>query len=521
MIVQCNQCSTKFRINDANVGPRGAKVRCSRCQNVFNVAPLGKAAQDNDLAGDRTHAFDTSQFMRAAAAKSASNGTPPKSQGSAAAKASPKEDATSVVDASAFIAQMKNAEGGGAGVTDTSTQVVDARAFMNQLKSTGAAAAAGFGDTDNSTRVMSASDMAKLTGAPPLPPRGNSAPPPLPTVHDEKTRVGPVVAKSGESIFPNVDPHDKPTQVSAVFGNTTTSPWGGDAGVSHLTPAPFARPAGLEEAPAPASVTSGLTRLPGHSSSGPRLNDETLQANIPEAAVEAEAMAPPPPMSWAITAVAVLVLMGGFAVCFRAEQILAAMLVRFGSTPAVAVDDTVVNGLHLLPVRAQLYPLTPTDIAWVVTGTVENTTQAAVRDVDAVAELHDRLGRVVGRASAPVGLELDPSEIPTSPDDLQAVVEKALRAVPPPGVEPGAQGAFVAVLLDPPLPLRNEPQTVHLAVRPPLPPPAPEPPPAPPPAVVEEPPPAPAPVMKKGKGAKGKGKHRKGAAAAGSALGPS
>ena len=39
MIVICTKCQAKFRVADEKIGPRGAKVRCSRCQTVFQVAP--------------------------------------------------------------------------------------------------------------------------------------------------------------------------------------------------------------------------------------------------------------------------------------------------------------------------------------------------------------------------------------------------------------------------------------------------------------------------------------------------
>jgi len=37
MIVICTKCQAKFRVADDKIGPRGAKVRCSRCQTVFVV----------------------------------------------------------------------------------------------------------------------------------------------------------------------------------------------------------------------------------------------------------------------------------------------------------------------------------------------------------------------------------------------------------------------------------------------------------------------------------------------------
>ena len=44
MIVRCSNCQTQFSLDDAQVGPDGAPVRCSVCAYVFRVdAPSGKA----------------------------------------------------------------------------------------------------------------------------------------------------------------------------------------------------------------------------------------------------------------------------------------------------------------------------------------------------------------------------------------------------------------------------------------------------------------------------------------------
>lgn len=39
MIIQCDKCSTKFRIDDSKVTASGVKVRCTKCQNVFVAKP--------------------------------------------------------------------------------------------------------------------------------------------------------------------------------------------------------------------------------------------------------------------------------------------------------------------------------------------------------------------------------------------------------------------------------------------------------------------------------------------------
>jgi predicted Zn finger-like uncharacterized protein len=48
MIIQCEQCRTKFKLNDEKVSDRGVKVRCAKCRHVFtvrkDVAPAETAA---------------------------------------------------------------------------------------------------------------------------------------------------------------------------------------------------------------------------------------------------------------------------------------------------------------------------------------------------------------------------------------------------------------------------------------------------------------------------------------------
>jgi predicted Zn finger-like uncharacterized protein len=39
MIVACSACNTRFRVADAKVGPRGARIKCTRCGHTFAVGP--------------------------------------------------------------------------------------------------------------------------------------------------------------------------------------------------------------------------------------------------------------------------------------------------------------------------------------------------------------------------------------------------------------------------------------------------------------------------------------------------
>ena len=39
MIIQCDKCATRFRLDDSRITPSGVKVRCTKCDNVFIVTP--------------------------------------------------------------------------------------------------------------------------------------------------------------------------------------------------------------------------------------------------------------------------------------------------------------------------------------------------------------------------------------------------------------------------------------------------------------------------------------------------
>jgi predicted Zn finger-like uncharacterized protein len=44
MIVECNRCHARLKLDPEKAGVAGARVRCAKCQNVFAVAPPGTPA---------------------------------------------------------------------------------------------------------------------------------------------------------------------------------------------------------------------------------------------------------------------------------------------------------------------------------------------------------------------------------------------------------------------------------------------------------------------------------------------
>lgn len=68
MIVICTRCQAKFRVADDKIGPRGAKVRCSRCQNVFLVHPeLGSMPAGAQEGGARISGAGSDPFRASTA----------------------------------------------------------------------------------------------------------------------------------------------------------------------------------------------------------------------------------------------------------------------------------------------------------------------------------------------------------------------------------------------------------------------------------------------------------------------
>lgn len=70
MIIQCEQCQTRFKLDDAKVTEKGVKVRCAKCKNVFTVRkqePAPEAPDSGALIGSAAAAG-----LQAAAAQSPS-----------------------------------------------------------------------------------------------------------------------------------------------------------------------------------------------------------------------------------------------------------------------------------------------------------------------------------------------------------------------------------------------------------------------------------------------------------------
>jgi predicted Zn finger-like uncharacterized protein len=63
MIIQCEQCQTRFKLDDSKVADKSLKVRCARCKNVFTVA--GPQGTPEDVASflENTPAFQVEEEL--------------------------------------------------------------------------------------------------------------------------------------------------------------------------------------------------------------------------------------------------------------------------------------------------------------------------------------------------------------------------------------------------------------------------------------------------------------------------
>jgi len=53
MIAACPKCHTRYRVQSDQLGPDGARLRCSSCNAVFRVRPPAGAAASSAAAPER------------------------------------------------------------------------------------------------------------------------------------------------------------------------------------------------------------------------------------------------------------------------------------------------------------------------------------------------------------------------------------------------------------------------------------------------------------------------------------
>lgn len=63
MIIQCEQCQTKFKLDDSKVADKSIKVRCARCRHVFPVAGTQGAAEESAIFEQKAPVFQIDEDL--------------------------------------------------------------------------------------------------------------------------------------------------------------------------------------------------------------------------------------------------------------------------------------------------------------------------------------------------------------------------------------------------------------------------------------------------------------------------
>lgn len=506
MIVICTGCQARFRVADDKIGPRGAKVRCTRCQSVFVVqleAPEPPPAPKIDL--DLTPGIARRTFGRDPSAAQAGGASviPFPAHVPSSPEGSPAPDP--------FAAAGFDVYGDGAPAGDDPF----ARAAAG-LSSEGAAPPAGdpfapapAADPFAGTRVSGATalpvtDLSQLlggaAGAPSAPPVPVRAPSPPPRAEPPRAAQAAPAARSGPfaedlsleersgplgagpvaaAPAPFADPSDVMPADGGMFGmGGDLAPDGpGDGSLALATdptpaPAPVAAPPlpapnpfagdGSLELPDESAWVSGapsappeLGGAPGPGGAPPRappVQPVAVDPGPPAAAAAAPSRPAEPPIHrirsaalGALALVALLVLALALRAVVRGD-------VPFGpaafrpSTLLRSLADRPAGPFELTQVRSGVYPQGSGSALLFVRGVVVCRAPAPVAGVTVRAELV-RDGQVLARGEVLAGAVPSPEEVYRATDRAAMdALAAELKKRAPERVTPGDRLGFLIAL---------------------------------------------------------------------------
>ncbi len=451
MIVNCPRCQARFRVADEKVGPRGAKVRCSRCKDVFVVQreaappaapPRIELVELTPGLARAAPAFDPFAASAPGPAAEVFDGAAPQGR-------SPAPDPFAAAGLEAF----------------------GEAAPPGQAADDPFAAATGSDPFDvapptRSSTALPVTDLSQLLGGAPLPsveppaPTDDGAPPAPPAFADlaleERGTPGPAPFADPADVFLSAaTPAPGPLAGAAFEGGLLAQVPVGEESLalaSERTPLP---PEASEHEPAPAEEPSPPAPRP-RAAPG-RARDEGA---APTAAPPSQAPGPAARLrSAAVSALALVVLLAvalAFRVVWRGEATLG---------PAAFRPSTLLRGLGGTPppsgtfelsgVRSGLYEQSGGGAVLFVRGEVVSHAAAPVDAVHVEAELL-RDGQVLARGEAQAGGVPTPEEVYQATD--RAALEKLggeLRTRAPRVVAPGERLGFVVVLGDAPADVRG------------------------------------------------------------------
>ncbi len=511
MIVQCAKCGTKFRLDEAKIGPKGAKVRCAKCQFGFIVTKpppvvdfagptaVGPAIDTRDLNLDIS--LDTTAVSDAAL-------PPPRPKAMEAAPTEPFGvglDMASAATTGPLALDFSEAPTA-VGVPTAAPSIHNAETAIYQVpaqfraKQAPPAVPETAADGLTVDIDLDADELPPRAATPASPADAESPPevddsmlvddadvtalaPPTPAAPAEEVFADPFAGMAAISVDGSIE---SPAQTPSA--EVSAAPSGVVPAIEEHQPAPGRN---LAERPVPEVVAR------------PSAADEEPSRGLILAVRVVLGL-----LLTAALALGVLTYLGGGRTDFSMVGL---------AKPHASQDTelTPVDGVALVSMRSVLYPVETGRHVLVFTGTAQNHSPSPQKELDAVAELVDRAGRVIATERAPLGLALGPAELASLSDrtSVQAAFLEAAKRQPSLVIPSGAAAPFTVVIVQPPLGLESLIHRVRLEKGAPFIVPAPKP--APEPVVIPTEPEGDTDLKLKGKkalkakkGLKGKGKRK-------------
>jgi predicted Zn finger-like uncharacterized protein len=467
MIVHCPRCQVRFRVSDEKIGPRGAKVRCSRCKDVFVVRREAEAAPPApkidlvELTPGLVRPVPRFDPFAAAGASAFSAGAAPEAS-------APAADPFAAAGLEGFVAPAPpaaaEADPFGPAPASAAPPPEPGPADPFAAGQDPFAAAAPF----SSSTSLPVTDLAQLTGEVPPPPEPSPAAPPPAAPEPSFADAGAAPAFADLALeergTPGPGPFADPADVVAASlggpdgaafeaGSVAQVPVGEES--LALATGPIWSP---PEASAPAEEAGPAAGPPPPAPTARAAGRDAQAKGTGSAAEPATPAAPLPSMgarlrAAAFDALALVVLLAvalAFRVVWRGEASLG---------PAAFRPSTLLRGLSAPPapgpfqvegVRSSLYEQAGGGAVLLVRGEVVSHAAAPADAVHVVAELV-REGEVLAQGEALAG------GVPTA-EEVHGAVDRAsleqlaaeLKTRAPRGVSPGDRLGFLVVLPDAP-----------------------------------------------------------------------
>jgi predicted Zn finger-like uncharacterized protein len=521
MIVICTGCQARFRVADEKIGPRGAKVRCTRCKNVFVVkldapgAPASPAASATPPPAPKIDLDLTPGLARPAPA--ADPFAPPAGASVIPFPGqAPSQDAGPAVDPFA-AAGLETFAPGAAG----DDPFVRATGFASEPLPAAPPVADPFSAeadpfTTTGSRNLPVTDLAQLLGAPgsaaAAPPRAPAAapPPPPPSPPPPSPAMAPfsdlaleehsgaLAGPAPAAPPPFADPADVMSADPGAFPTPGAMFEGGLQGLgeeeplalaTEKTPGPPVLSPARPPPPPPAAggdedVEAWAAQFPGGPGPAPTPAPGPAPAAVP--AGPPAGGEPPPPASAlvsrparpeeptsqrvrnaalsALALVAVLVLALATRAVVQGNVPLGPAALRPSTLLRSLGRVPVIGGFELAEVRSSLYPQASGGTVLFVRGVVVSRAPAPVPGVQVEAELV-RDGQVLSRGAVLAGAIPSPEEVYRATDRAALdALAAGLRERAPKKVAPGDRLGFLITLGDAPADLSGA--SVRLQARP-------------------------------------------------------